>query len=1090
MTHAIKAYLFLLLAMLTFSACSSGTGTPGNAKAGLKVVFASNGTRSVMPGDPGTVVVSTNMNTWTIASIGSTEQIIRVRYLNSTYFALGLNGGIYTSPDGLAWQLNHTLVSGGTAAPGIDPNQVTDITYNGSLYVAVGNFGAIVTSPDAKAWTKQNSGLSVSATSSLSSIAYGNGRFVAVGGQGGAPVLVTSTDAVTWVAQTTLPSESRNGIIFVNNQFVICCSSQWIYTSPDGLSWATQSLGLLNRTFQDISYGNGLYVITGKDISTGSTPIILTSPDAITWTQRTSAISGDLKRVSFDNNQFISIASTTGSGFVQTSPDGITWTQKTVSSGTTQQPTSTTVMQNLGIHRVSMTVTPQTLTSFTPNPIDLTSYINGGSSVTVPNLTDNESYTFRVDAYDATDKLIYQGSVTAVMQPAPATNPISIVCAPYSQTSSAKNSWSQLSPLVFGVAAWTNKAAMPTTRSRSASAVNAGIIYVFGGDDAAGTPLNTVEAYNPSTDSWSTLAPMPTPRRYAAAAAWGGTNKIYVLGGETAAGQINTVEVYDIATNSWSTLAPMPTSRGRLAAVAWTSGGGFVTIYAMGGTDAAFAPLATVEAYDVTNNVWSTSASMPLPRARFAAVFYNGNILAVGGDTTTGATTAIDTYVASSNLWNATSDNLTTPRSKHGVVLVGQSLYVIGGDVAGIPTTQVDIFNLSTKLTTAATLLSTACSYPVTGMVANKLYSIGGTAATGQPLNTVQELISFAGNDRVAAAAVWTGSEALIWGGGKTSTQTFDNRGVRYNPATGTSTAMSLVGAPGARTNTRAVWTGTEMLIWGGNAATTTPTYFNSGFRYNPTSDSWTSMSTVGAPTARTSYSYAWTGTELIVWGGTNGTGYFNNGARYNPATNSWTAMSATNAPTARASTTYTWTGTELIVWGGTNGTSSLGDGARYNPTTDSWTPMSLTGAPAARIPQAVWSGTEMLVWGGNSSSAGVTSYFNDGARYNPASDSWTAMATTGAPSARSGAAHKWSGSELIVWGGFSGTAGVSSYLNDGARYNPLTNSWVVLPASGAPAARSGATNLWTGTGLLVWGGLVSTAAGTSYYSDGALYLP
>jgi N-acetylneuraminic acid mutarotase len=102
-------------------------------------------------------------------------------------------------------------------------------------------------------------------------------------------------------------------------------------------------------------------------------------------------------------------------------------------------------------------------------------------------------------------------------------------------------------------------------------------------------------------------------------------------------------------------------------------------------------------------------------------------------------------------------------------------------------------------------------------------------------------------------------------------------------------------------------------------------------------------------------------------------------GGRYNPAGNSWTAVSTNGAPAARQSHTAVWTGSEMIVWGGWNG-SDLNDGGRYNPTGNSWTAMSTTGAPAARANHtAVWTGSEMIVWGGSGSS-----YFNDTWSYTP----------------------------------------------------------------------------------------------------------
>jgi hypothetical protein len=54
----------------------------------------------------------------------------------------------------------------------------------------------------------------------------------------------------------------------------------------------------------------------------------------------------------------------------------------------------------------------------------------------------------------------------------------------------------------------------------------------------------------------------------------------------------------------------------------------------------------------------------------------------------------------------------------------------------------------------------------------------------------------------------------------------------------------------------------------------------------------------------------------------------------------------------------------------------------------------------------------------------------------------------------------------MIVWGGFTG-----SVLNDGGRYNPAANTWTAVTTTGAPAARELHTAVWTGSGMIVWGG-------------------
>jgi N-acetylneuraminic acid mutarotase len=200
--------------------------------------------------------------------------------------------------------------------------------------------------------------------------------------------------------------------------------------------------------------------------------------------------------------------------------------------------------------------------------------------------------------------------------------------------------------------------------------------------------------------------------------------------------------------------------------------------------------------------------------------------------------------------------------------------------------------------------------------------------------------------------------------------------------------------------------------------------------------DTWSATTAVNAPDARWYHTAVWTGSEMIVWGGFNVAGVdFNTGGRYNPASNTWTAMSTLNAPTARGSHTAVWTGSEMIVWGGYN--YPLGDlntGARYNPITDSWTPISTVNAPAAReSPSAVWTGSEMIVWGGRNCRV----WMNSGGRYNPATDSWTGTYPWYTPEARWDHSAFWTGSEMIVWGGTNQTI----YLNTWGHIQPRDRS-------------------------------------------------
>ena len=334
---------------------------------------------------------------------------------------------------------------------------------------------------------------------------------------------------------------------------------------------------------------------------------------------------------------------------------------------------------------------------------------------------------------------------------------------------------------------------------------------------------------------------------------------------------------------------------------------------------------------------------------------------------------------------------------------------------------------------------------------------------------------------RLLHTAVWTGVEMIVWGG-QAGDEALVNSGGKYNPATDTWSDTSLVNAPSAHYAHSAVWTGNEMIIWGGDDFNTV---LNSGARYNPVSDSWIPTSTINAPSARWHPTAVWTGTEMIIWGGEGSSGYLNSGGKYNPVTDAWSATSGINVPSVRSGHTAIWTGTEMIIWGGYYYDTSghyLNSGGRYNPGSNSWSPTSSINTPSVRANHsAVWTNNEMIIWGGSFYS-GTYYYLNTGARYDPASDTWIAASTTNAPVGRSGHSAVWSGNLMLIWGG-----GTPDKTNTGGRYNPATDSWMPTSTSNAPSPRLLQTAVWTGTEMIIWGG-----NGYSYYSlnSGARYDP
>ena len=149
--------------------------------------------------------------------------------------------------------------------------------------------------------------------------------------------------------------------------------------------------------------------------------------------------------------------------------------------------------------------------------------------------------------------------------------------------------------------------------------------------------------------------------------------------------------------------------------------------------------------------------------------------------------------------------------------------------------------------------------------------------------------------------------------------------------------------------------------------------------------------------------------------------------------------------------------------------TTGYNTGGQYDPVGNSWSATTTTGAPSARsVPVSAWTGTKMVVWGGYSGGA-----VNTGGQYDPTGNSWSATTTTGAPAARYHHSGVWSGSKLIAWGGCSGTC--SSGLNTGGQYDPAGNSWSATTTTNAPQGRIYHLGMWSGSRMLVWGGRMPT---------------
>jgi N-acetylneuraminic acid mutarotase len=303
------------------------------------------------------------------------------------------------------------------------------------------------------------------------------------------------------------------------------------------------------------------------------------------------------------------------------------------------------------------------------------------------------------------------------------------------------------------------------------------------------------------------------------------------------------------------------------------------------------------------------------------------------------------------------------------------------------------------------------------------------------------------------------------------------------------------------------IWTGSKAVFWGGLQAGNTPV--SDGALYDPIKDTWSMMAstnTIATGYERSEHTAVWASNLsaplMIIWGGLNSSNTpVSTGAMYNPATNAWLSTSNNSVPSGRYGHTAVWDSTrkKMILWGGADGTGDtanlLNTGALFDPTPTvanprgTWTSISTINAPSPRyLHSAIWTGSKMIVWGGctskGSATRGCKAETNTGASYDPATDTWSSVSISGAPTARAQAAAVWNNNQMYIWGGaddtsVAGDASTVTALSDGAIYNPTSDSWTsIVTDANTPSARYTQLAFAAGTSLYLWGGLSTAGAG------------
>jgi N-acetylneuraminic acid mutarotase len=247
------------------------------------------------------------------------------------------------------------------------------------------------------------------------------------------------------------------------------------------------------------------------------------------------------------------------------------------------------------------------------------------------------------------------------------------------------------------------------------------------------------EVYDPATNTWSSVAPLPESLDHIQAVVVGG--KIYYAGGlEGWPGPASAqVYIYDPATNSFTQGAPMPAGRERGAGgVAVYQG----KIYYAGGLNGGFAK-PWFDVYDPAANTWSQLPNMPVARDHFQAQVANGRFWVTGGRDTAINNTITSTiaYDFSTGTWQTGFAPLPTARGGFASAVLGDEILVIGGEGGGTTFHTVEAYNTTTDTWRTLAPMPTA-RHGIQAAVCNGgvYVAAGGTVQGGSGPTDVHEV--------------------------------------------------------------------------------------------------------------------------------------------------------------------------------------------------------------------------------------------------------------------------------------------------------------------------------------------------------------
>lgn len=262
--------------------------------------------------DTGTILSSDDGLSWTprlfTTTNSFTAQVYSVAYGAGTYVGVGYSGSIYASTNGINW------VS--TYAP-VPIWNLFGVTFGNGTFVAVGgtqtfsggtSFSNIITSVDGINWTARKAAPSAQFATNLSAVAYGGGRFVAVGDGG---TLLTSPNGSSWTRYTSAGGLNYSQVVYGNGIFIASYGSGTNLIIPANSNPFPPIYSSFQNSGTTVSFGrlaffNGLFIAAGYS-STLGTNVFLTSTDGTNWLQHSYYYGDTITGLIFDGRQLVAV---------------------------------------------------------------------------------------------------------------------------------------------------------------------------------------------------------------------------------------------------------------------------------------------------------------------------------------------------------------------------------------------------------------------------------------------------------------------------------------------------------------------------------------------------------------------------------------------------------------------------------------------------------------------------------------------------------------------------------------------------------------------------------------------------------------